>query len=68
MNQKFKAVFVSSSRGGSSPPQPTHLFSRHSAVVAAKAVDHARWHEQNRNIMRDQVIQISQYLYLIAFC
>ncbi|EFO23750.2 hypothetical protein LOAG_04738 [Loa loa] len=47
-----KAVTVS--RGGSSPPQPAQLFSRHNAVFAAKAVDHARWQEQNQNIIKDQ--------------
>ncbi|CAG9538545.1 unnamed protein product [Cercopithifilaria johnstoni] len=49
-----KAVTVSSSCAGSSPLRSTHLFSRHSAVVAAKAIDHARRQEQNRNIIRDQ--------------
>lgn len=65
MNQKFKIVTVSSSRAGSSPPRPTH-FSRHSAVVAAKAIDHAWRQKQNRSIVRDQVnFAIIQ---LIAFC
>uniref|UniRef100_A0A158Q818 Protein kinase domain-containing protein n=1 Tax=Elaeophora elaphi TaxID=1147741 RepID=A0A158Q818_9BILA len=44
-----KTLAVSSSRASSSPPRPTQLFSRHSAVVAAKAVDHTRRQEQNRH-------------------
>ncbi|EJW81712.1 hypothetical protein WUBG_07379, partial [Wuchereria bancrofti] len=47
-----KAVTVSS-RAGSSPPWPTQLLSRHSAV-ATKAVDHAQWQGQNWNLIRDQ--------------
>ncbi|VBB29056.1 unnamed protein product [Acanthocheilonema viteae] len=50
-----KIVTASSSNAGSSPspPSPTHLFSQHSVVVAAKAIDHVRRQEQNQNI-RDQ--------------
>ncbi|VIO90566.1 Protein kinase domain containing protein [Brugia malayi] len=49
-----KPVTVSSSRAGSSPPWPTQLLSRHNAVVATKAVDHAQWQGQNWNLIRDQ--------------
>ncbi|VDK73846.1 unnamed protein product [Litomosoides sigmodontis] len=55
-----KVVTVSSSRVGSSPPRPTH-FSRHSAVVAAKTIDHAWRQEQNRNINRNRKRLIAEW-------
>ncbi|MCP9258670.1 STE/STE20/SLK protein kinase [Dirofilaria immitis] len=48
-----EAVAVSSSCGGSSPPQPIRLFSRHSAVVTTRGIDQQQ--ERNRNRIKDQI-------------
>ncbi|OZC05669.1 hypothetical protein X798_07357, partial [Onchocerca flexuosa] len=50
-----QAGAVSSFRSGSSPPQPTQLFSRYGAVVTTQGIENVQQQEQSGNVTRDQL-------------